>query len=156
MLFLIVCSQGPTWSLIVDPGPHVGRNMICGVSFYWPQIKRGGRGFVCCHQFLHFKQTSGHRLYLQSLNSSLMQTGAHMLPLRMSTESTVADSCELRKDECHTRDGSQLQYIHPLARANCIYYFIVYYAILQRKRLHIWFHYIKKNSWSYLTKEYWP
>lgn len=53
-----------------------------------------------------------------ALNSSLMQTGADMLPLRMSAKSTVTDSCELRKDECHTHDRSQLQYIHPIAGAN--------------------------------------
>lgn len=62
-----------------------------------------------------------------------MQTGADMLPLRMSAKSTVTDSCELWKDECHTYDGSQLQYIHPTAGANWLYHFIVYYAILQRK-----------------------
>lgn len=53
-----------------------------------------------------------------ALNSSLKKTGADMLPLRMSAKSTVADSCELQKDECHTHDGSQLRYIHPIAGAN--------------------------------------
>lgn len=59
----------------------------------WPQIeRRRGWGSVRCHQFLHFKQTPGHRLCLQSLICSLVQTEADKQPLQMSTESSVADS----------------------------------------------------------------
>lgn len=42
--------------------------------------KRGG--VMCCHQFLHFKRSTGHRLYLQSPISSSEQTGADMLHYR--------------------------------------------------------------------------
>lgn len=44
---------------------------------------------MCCHPFLHFKQTSGHRLHLRSLISSSDQTGADVRPLQMCPESPV-------------------------------------------------------------------
>lgn len=76
-----------------DPGAPValvpgGLSMICGAwgLLYWPQINEGRGGSVRCHQFLHFKQTSGHRLHLQSLISTSDQTGAER-PLQMSPKS---------------------------------------------------------------------
>lgn len=50
--------------------------------------QEGAWGGLCVVKiFLHFKQTSGHRLHLQSLISSFDQTGADKLPLQMSPKS---------------------------------------------------------------------
>lgn len=64
-----------------DPGTPAALSgclsMICGACRATNQGgEKRGDGSVCCHQFLHFKQTSGHRLHLQSLISSSDQTGA--------------------------------------------------------------------------------
>ncbi len=64
------------------PGPL---SVICGVCYIGLKSREEGRS-VCCHQFLHFKQTSGHRLHLQTFISSSDQTGAHMRPLETSPQ----------------------------------------------------------------------
>ena len=71
-----MCASGP--ALPQGPG---SLHMICGawVLLFWPQING-----LRCQQFLHFKQTSGHRLHLQPLISSSDQTGADIRPLKMN------------------------------------------------------------------------
>lgn len=73
----------PVW--FVGPG-------VCSIDH---KSRRSMGGFyVLPTLFLHFKQTSGHRLHLQSLISS-DQTGADKRPLQMSPKSPVTDFSEL-------------------------------------------------------------